>query len=120
MNIIHRDLKPENILFHNGRIKITDFGFCKKLKGTEDMADSMVGSPMYMAPECLMGEPYNTSADIYSLGVILYEMLYGFYPFQGSNIPELIREIKNSPLQFTKKDSTQISGTSEEILRKML
>jgi len=96
MNIIHRDLKPENILFHDGKIKITDFGFCKKLKGKGDMADSMVGSPMYMAPECLIGDKYDTSADIYSLGVILYEMLFDFYPFQGANIPELIREIMNT------------------------
>jgi len=81
LSIIHRDLKPENILFHDGKIKITDFGFCKKLKRQNDMAESLVGSPMYMAPECLMGERYNTTADIYSLGVILYEMLFGCYPY---------------------------------------
>ena len=51
---------------------------------------------MYMAPECLIGDKYDTSADIYSLGVILYEMLFDFYPFQGANIPELIREIMNT------------------------
>ena len=90
MNIIHRDIKPENILFHDGRIKVSDFGFCKKLKEINDMAESMVGSPMYMAPECLVGDNYNTKADIYSLGVVLYEMLFGFYPYEGSDIPDLI------------------------------
>lgn len=47
------------------------------------MADSMVGSPMYMAPECLTGKPYDTRADIYSLGVVLYEMIFGFFPYEG-------------------------------------
>lgn len=98
MNIIHRDIKPENILFHNGKLKITDFGFCKKLKEDGEMAESMVGSPMYMAPECLTGDKYDISADVYSLGVVLYEMLFGFYPFQGSNIPELIKEIRSKTL----------------------
>ena len=90
-NIIHRDVKPENILFNNGVIKLSDFGFCKRLKEENSMADSMVGSPMYMAPECLIGNPYNTKADIYSLGIVLYEMLFGFYPYDGQNIPDLIK-----------------------------
>ena len=68
------------------------------------MADSMVGSPMYMSPECLTGKFYNTKADIYSLGVVLYEMIFGFYPYEGSTIPELIKEIENSELKFVKKD----------------
>jgi len=47
------------------------------------MAESLVGSPMYMAPECLTGKPYNTKADIYSLGVVLFEMILGYYPYEG-------------------------------------
>ena len=90
-NIIHRDIKPENILFNNGKIKLSDFGFCKKLKEHSDMADSMVGSPMYMAPECLTGNLYNTKADIYSLGILLYEMIFGYYPYDGQTIPDLIK-----------------------------
>lgn len=71
-NILHRDLKPTNILFHNGVIKVADFGFCKELLKDTDMTQTMVGSPIYMAPEVLKGLIYDSRADIWSMGVILY------------------------------------------------
>lgn len=69
---MHRDLKPDNILLHNGKIKIADFGFSKSLKSPTDLAQTMLGSPIYMAPEVLNGDPYTMKADIWSLGVVLY------------------------------------------------
>ena len=81
-NILHRDMKPTNILFHNGVIKVADFGFCKELLKETDMAQTMVGSPIYMAPEVLKGLIYDSRADIWSMGVILYEMLYGVCPYE--------------------------------------
>jgi serine/threonine protein kinase len=54
-NILHRDLKPSNILFDNGVLKVADFGFCKSLHSHHDMTATMVGSPIYMAPEVLKG-----------------------------------------------------------------
>jgi serine/threonine protein kinase len=71
-NIMHRDIKPENILFHGGVVKLADFGFCKGMKPDENLTKTMLGSPIYMAPEVLKGDPYTTKADIWSLGVILY------------------------------------------------
>jgi serine/threonine-protein kinase ULK/ATG1 len=53
--IMHRDLKPDNILLHNGKTKIADFGFSKSLKSPTDLAETMLGSPIYMAPEVLNG-----------------------------------------------------------------
>lgn len=77
LNIMHRDLKPGNILLHNGVIKIADFGFCKSLNSPTDLVQTMLGSPIYMAPEVLKGESYTMKADIWSLGVVLCEMLTG-------------------------------------------
>lgn len=71
-NIMHRDLKPDNILLHNGVIKLADFGFCKSLKSPTDLAQTMLGSPIYMAPEVIKGEIYTMKADIWSLGVVFY------------------------------------------------
>ena len=89
-NIMHRDLKPDNIFFHNGSIKLGDFGFCKTLGRANDMASTMLGSPIYMAPEVLKGEIYTSKADIWSLGVVLYEMLFGVCPFESNSIAKLI------------------------------
>jgi serine/threonine-protein kinase ULK/ATG1 len=52
---MHRDLKPSNIMIHNGKLKLGDFGFCKSLENQRDLAQTMLGSPIYMAPEVLRG-----------------------------------------------------------------
>lgn len=80
-NIMHRDIKPDNILFHNGMVKLGDFGFCKNLESDTAMTSTMLGSPIYMAPEVLKGEDYSSKADVWSLGVVLFEMLFGYCPF---------------------------------------
>jgi serine/threonine protein kinase len=90
LNIMHRDLKPGNILFHSQVLKLADFGFCKSLQSPKDLTHTMLGSPIYMAPEVLKGEIYTIKADIWSLGVVLYEMLFGFCPFEESSIARLI------------------------------
>ena len=89
-NILHRDLKPSNILFHNGVIKIADFGFCKSLLSPSDLTTTMVGSPIYMAPEVLKELPYNSRADIWSMGVVFFECLFGYCPYEDQSIAKLI------------------------------
>lgn len=91
VNIMHRDLKPSNILFSDGIIKIADFGFCKSLQNQTDLTATMVGSPIYMAPEVLKGQPYSTKADIWSMGVVLFECLFGFCPYEDQSIGRLIQ-----------------------------
>lgn len=91
--VLHRDLKPGNILFHNNEIKVADFGFCKALNSESDLTQTMLGSPLYMAPEVLKGETYSIKADIWSLGVCLYEMIFGVCPYEAKNLFTLIQNI---------------------------
>ena len=100
-NIIHRDLKPSNILIkkisvNNYSVKLADFGFARYFsneisdEGHDDMVSTICGSPIYMAPELLIDLKYNMKADLWSFGVIMYELLYGVNPyFFPKNIPEL-------------------------------
>jgi serine/threonine protein kinase len=78
--VIHRDLKPPNILLKNGIAKIADFGLAKNII-SRDLTETFAGSPLQMAPEIMKGLPYSDKVDVYSLGTILYEMLFGTLPF---------------------------------------
>ena len=81
-NYIYRDLKPENIAIDNdGHIKLIDFGLCKLLNNKNDTY-SICGSPEYVAPEVIFDDKYDNKVDIWSLGVIIYEMLSGYLPFK--------------------------------------
>jgi hypothetical protein len=84
--IVHRDLKPENIMVDaNGNVKIMDFGIARSMEAITRMTGSMVGTPQYMAPEQVGGKPIDYRTDIYSLGLILYEMFTGSPAFHADN-----------------------------------
>lgn len=117
-NIMHRDLKPDNIFIHNGDIKLGDFGFCKTLMTQDDMTSTMLGSPIYMAPEVLRGEIYTSKADIWSLGVVLYEMVYGYCPFESNSIAKLIAVLDNQELVFP--EEVEVSEGTKRLIRRLL
>jgi serine/threonine protein kinase len=102
LNLIHRDLKPHNILLSkNGNIKIADFGFVKDY--TEiSMFDTLCGSPIYMAPEILQHKKYDAKVDLWSIGIILYEMLSAEPPFIASNHIQLLKTIETTKFKFQK------------------
>src|SRR5262249_4497642 len=84
--IIHRDLKPQNVLLDSeGNVQLTDFGIAKILSETTRLTQSNVamGPPAYMSPEQWQGQPLDSRADLYSLGIMLFEMLGGQLPFEA-------------------------------------
>jgi Protein kinase domain len=90
--VIHRDLKPANVMLDGaGKIRITDFGLAG-IAATIKGADVRAGTPAYMAPEQLAGRDVSTKSDIYSLGLILYEILTGKRAFEASTLPELMKQ----------------------------
>lgn len=98
-HMLHRDIKPENIL-HNtfGQVKLTDFGIAKDLDATLAMADTFVGTATYMSPERCLGNDYNFSSDIWSVGMVLYELATGRYPFADcSSFPALFDSLCEQP-----------------------
>ena len=114
--IVHRDLKPANILLHNGAFKVADFGFSKVLEKCS--TQTKVGSPLFMSPQLLAGIPASDKCDIWSIGVILFHMLYGQFPFTGKNIIELYKMVTTRELKLPEKPvrSQKIKG----LLIKML
>jgi len=118
-NVVHRDIKPANLMLTSDDVvKITDFGTAKILQfGTAQTAHVM-GTPSYMSPEQVKGKPVDGRSDIFSLGVILYELMTGEKPFPGQNITTVIYKIINEePIPPRSLDSSIHPGLSAVITR---
>eukprot|EP01017_Pseudomicrothorax_dubius_P050689 TRINITY_DN963_c0_g1_i15.p1 TRINITY_DN963_c0_g1~~TRINITY_DN963_c0_g1_i15.p1 ORF type:complete len:581 (+),score=153.06 TRINITY_DN963_c0_g1_i15:75-1817(+) len=116
-HISHRDLKLPNVLIHKGVVKVADFGFSKMNEG-QSLMTSLVGSPLYTAPQILLGMRYSDKCDIWSIGVMMFEMIYGTFPWLASTPPDLARKIKNTPLRIP--DSPPTSPEFKQLLAKLL
>ena len=149
-NLIHRDVKPQNLLLnpspeyfekHNPNpmpykvgddsldpvtgikslpmLKIADFGFARSLPSTA-LAETLCGSPLYMAPEILRYEKYGAKADLWSVGTVLYEMMTARPPFRASNHVELLRKIEKSEDKIKFGDEYIISEEMKKLIRLLL
>ncbi|XP_043709849.1 serine/threonine-protein kinase ATG1a isoform X2 [Telopea speciosissima] len=98
-NLIHRDLKPQNLLLSTNEetpvLKIGDFGFARYLT-PQGLADTLCGSPLYMAPEIIQNQKYDAKADLWSVGAILFQLVTGKPPFDGNNQFQLFQNILTS------------------------
>jgi len=97
--LLHRDIKPENILHSmNGKVKLTDFGISKSLDQTLAMAGTFMGTTTYMSPERVLGEEYNYASDVWSVGLVLYEMAEARYPYVDiDTFPALFEALMDKP-----------------------
>ena len=132
LEIVHRDIKPANIMIKNGVFKLTDFGLCEKidenslkfqklenfLRKYDSKKINIVGSPIYMAPELLKNEMINRKCDIYSLGVMMYELLFGVCPYEEKEFEKLSEKKEKGELIFPTKKIVSIE--IKDLLRKML
>lgn len=118
--IIHRDLKPQNIMIKDdGQIKITDFGIAMALNATQlTQTNSVMGSVHYLPPEQASGKGSTIKSDIYSMGIIFYELLTGSLPFKGDNAVEIALKHMRDPLPSVREDNPAIPQSIENIILK--
>lgn len=120
--IVHRDIKPQNImLLSNGNIKVTDFGIARfSYSDTKTMTDSAIGSVHYISPEQARGDTTDDRADIYSVGVVLYEMLTGQLPFQSDNsVSVALMQLQNDPKRPRELNSSIPVGLEQIVMHAM-
>ncbi len=119
---IHRDVKPSNVLVsHDGEVKIIDFGIAKDDVSTKlTMTGMIVGTPAYMAPEQANGDPLSAQSDVFSLGILLYEMLTGMKPFLGENNTEILARIVRNKYVAPERLNPAIPVALRKIIKKTL
>ena len=120
--IVHRDIKPQNImLLSNGNIKVTDFGIARfSYSDTKTMTDSAIGSVHYISPEQARGDATDDRADIYSVGVVMYEMLTGQLPFQSENsVSVALMQLQSDPKRPRELNSSIPIGLEQIVMHAM-
>ena len=120
--IVHRDLKPENILFlskeEDSPLKLADFGFAKEISDAQ--LQTALGTVSYIAPEILNRQPYGTSVDLWSFGVIAYILLAGYPPFYSDSPTDLFQKIKECRYQFDEPYWNEVSKEAQDLISRLL
>jgi serine/threonine-protein kinase len=119
--VIHRDIKPANImLLKSGGVKVTDFGIAKAISSSRTKTGVILGTPNYMSPEQIMGQKIDHRSDIFSLGVLFYQLLSGELPFHGDNLSSLLYQITQVKPAPIRNHDPRIPRACEQIIEKAL
>lgn len=126
-DIVHRDIKPENVLAYRKdwplNVKLADFGladFVLENSFGEKSTCGMYGTPFFVAPEVIKAETYTPAVDIWSLGVLAYNMLSGKLPFDGNNIKEVLRKVRAGKYTFPDGEWADISSEAKDLIKGLL
>jgi len=128
LGVAHRDIKPENLLYSSanadGVLKLTDFGFAKKIDAGERPLETPCYTPYYAAPEVLGPEKYDKSCDVWSVGVIMYILLCGFPPFFSTHglpmSPGMKSRIRTGQYTFPSPEWDRVSDAAKDLIKKLL
>ncbi|QGX40545.1 serine/threonine-protein kinase [Permianibacter aggregans] len=120
--VVHRDIKPGNIMYDRAqkKVTVTDFGIARIVSEQRTQTGEIVGSPLYMSPEQIVGKKVSKPTDIFSLGVTLYQLLSGELPFQGENIAVLSHQIMNGKHKPIRDARSGLPSAASRIINKAL
>ncbi|MEO5361138.1 MAG: CHASE2 domain-containing protein [Nitrospirota bacterium] len=119
--VVHRDIKPANImLLNNKELRVTDFGIARVMESSKTQTGMVLGTPSYMSPEQIAGRKVDGRSDLFSLGVVFFELLVGERPFKGDSIATLMYNITSTPPTPIKKIEPRIPICVVEIIDKLL
>src|SRR4029077_16781731 len=117
---IHRDIKPANILLSTeGQAKIADFGIARPVDSTLTAVGSMLGTPNYMSPEQVKCTDVTARSDLFSVGVVMYEMLCGVKPFSAPDVSGILRNVVEKEPQLASEVNPDVPETAARIIARL-
>jgi len=119
--VVHRDIKPANIMIlNNGDVKVTDFGIARVMESSKTQTGVILGTPSYMSPEQIDGQKVDGRSDLFSLGIVLYELLTGKKPFMGDSIATLMYSITMSSPPSLREVAPNMPAKCATVIEKIL
>jgi eukaryotic-like serine/threonine-protein kinase len=120
--VVHRDMKPANMIYDaaSGKVMITDFGVARVMDSSRTRTGALVGSPAYMAPEQIAGKRVDGRADVFALGVSLYQLLTGQFPFDGDSLAALAHQISQGEHRSLKSVRAELPASASRIVNRAL